>query len=144
MLTRFILPRLEASIAKTSDRISHLAVYCKRHEEYEDPEADACPCQVRLYWKLDRLDESIHRLKNKRQWALRWWIWYIRSSPRCPGFPKQSIDCWSQTNQPIAAWEKYSVPRRNSSASRDEARAYIYYANSRERSTRPVAAMNSE
>lgn len=144
MFGRLIVRRLETSIIKTNNKVDRLSEHCPKHNIDDHSHADACPCQAELFWKLDRLDESIYRLTAQRQWVLYWWIWYIRSSPRWSGFPKESVRCWSQTDQPIAAWEKYSTPKRNGEVSPNHQRAYIYYRGSRERSTRPVAAINSE
>ena len=142
-LRNVIVRSLETSITKTYDRIGHLSEFCPEHNLRDHPQADACPCQVELFFKLDRLDEAIHRLKDLKHWVVRWWVWYIRSSTRSFGFPKESILVWSQTGQPIAAWQKYSIAQRNGEVEPRNRRAYIYYKGGREISARSAAATNS-
>lgn len=60
MLTReSVIGSLEDSFNKIDDEISDLSIYCDKHDLGSRPEADACPCQAKLYWMLDHLDESI-------------------------------------------------------------------------------------
>lgn len=133
-----VIKHLTDSIDETYQKIGKLSKRCNKHNLVNHPEADACPCQVKLYWQLDRLDESIHRLKTKDS-VVQWGLWYLRSSSKNPGFPKKSITGWSQSGQPIAAWEKYEVAQRNSQAGQNSQRAYTYDKNGREHSSRPAA-----
>lgn len=135
-----IIQSLETSIKETLDKIDELSILCEKHDLRERPEADACPCQAELCWKLDLLDESIYRLTTLKHLMIRWCAWYIRCSTARPEFPRESIDVWTQTEQPTAAWEKYGVARRNGEASANDRRAYIYYKNSRKVSARPAAS----
>jgi len=109
---KLIIQSLEASISKTIEKIEELTTACQKHDLRSRPEADACPCQAELYWKLDRLDESIYRLKKLNHSVGRWYPWYLQSSSKNPTFPKASIQAWSQTGQPIAAWQKYGVAQK--------------------------------
>ena len=135
-----VIQSLETSIKETSDKIDELSILCEKHNPTSHPEADACPCQAELYWKLDVLDESIYRLSILGHSLIRWCAWYIRCSTMNPGFPRESIDVWTQAAQPIAAWQKYGVAQRNGEVATNARRAYIYYQNSREKSTRPAAS----
>jgi len=137
----FIISRLETSICKTQQRIEDLTVSCEKHSLPYD--ADACPCQGELFWKLDRLDESVHRLKTLRHSVFRWYLWYIWSSTKSPWFPEESIQVWQQVGQPTAAWQKYGVAQRNGDVTYDNGRAFIYLKGSREVSTRAAAARSS-
>lgn len=131
---------LENKIIKTDDSISP----CRKHDLAQHPTADACPCHARLYWQLDRLDESVYRLKVQKCSVSRWSAWYLRSSAKHPGFPRESVDCWTQTGQPLAAWQKYGVAQRNGQRSPEDGRAYLYCKNSREVRSRRAAASNSQ
>lgn len=142
-LRTYIIGRLERRIDATTEKIGELTTSCQKHDMSRYPEADACPCQAKEYWNLDRLDESVHRLKNLDHSVCRWFIWYIWSSTKNPRFPQESIQVWSQT-QPVAAWQKFGVAQRNGEVSPSNRRGYIYYVNSREVSSRPAAATNSE
>lgn len=130
-----IITGLETSIIKHKQRVEELTTSCRKHTLPYD--SDACPCQGELFWKLDRLDESIYRLKILRHSVLRWYLWYLWSSTKSPWFPEESIRVWNQTGQPIAAWQKYGVAQWNGEA-------FIYYKGSREVSERPAAARSSE
>lgn len=135
-----VIRSLEDSIEKIIERIGELSILCDKHDLGSHPEADACPCQAELYWKLDRLDESIYRLKMLKHTIIRWYIWYIRSSTNRAGFPHESIQAWTQTAAPIAAWQKYGVAQRNGGAPVNHRRGFIYYKNGLEISTRPAAS----
>lgn len=135
---------LEKSISQTSDRVQDLTTSCRKHDLSQHPTADACPCQVKLIWELDRLDESIHRLKVQKCSVGRWFAWYLWSSSKNPGFPKESIDCWKQTEQPRTAWQKYGVAKRNGTSERNSNRGYLYYKNGRVVGGRPAAAPSGE
>jgi len=104
----------------------------KKHDLASPPEADSCPCRAELYWQQDRLDESLYRLITQKHSVARWWRWYLWSSTTNPRFPRQSIEWWSQTDQPIAAWQKYGVAQKNGDV-------YIYYKHGREHKLRPAA-----
>src|SRR4051812_40828879 len=98
-----IIKSLETSVKETLDKIDELSK-CEKHDLRSHPEADACPCQAELYWKLDLLDESIYRLTTLKHFIIRWYTWYIRCSTTSSRFPRESIEVWTQTAQPIAAW----------------------------------------
>ena len=135
-----IIQLLETSIKETIDKIEELTILCEKHDLRDHPEADACPCQAELFWKLDVLDESVYRLTTLEHTIIRWCIWYDLCSITSPGFPRESIDVWTQTEQPIAAWQKYGVAKRNGEVSVNDRRGYVYYKNSREDSARPAAS----
>lgn len=135
-----VIRALEDSIERITERIGELSISCDKHNLQSHPEADACPCQAKLYWKLDRLDESVYRLKVLKHTIRSWRIWYIRSSTRMPGFPRESIRVWTQTGAPIAAWQKYGVAQRNGEVSVNHHRGFIYCKNGLESSTRPAAS----
>lgn len=67
-----IIQLLETFIKETLDKIEELTDFCEKHDLRDDPEADACPCQAELIWKLDVLDESVHRLKTLEHSIIRW------------------------------------------------------------------------
>lgn len=133
-----VIKQLQQSIFKVDDEIDRLSEPCKKHDLANHPEADACPCVAKLFWQRDRLDESIERLKSQGHSVARWILWYIWSSPKVLGFPKESINGWSQI-QPIAAWQKYGIAMRNSEADQRGQRGYVYYKDGREVRTRPAA-----
>ena len=126
---------LEATAIRKLDKCG---MPCEMHNLRDYPDADACPCHVKLIWESNRLDESIHRLKIRQHSILRWYIWFLRSSTKSFGFPKESIDFGSQVGQPIAAWQKYGVPQRNSVVATNHPRGFIYYKREREVSARPA------
>ena len=126
--------------ASTVRKLSECEKQCEIHDLRDHPDADACPCQVKLIWESQRLDESIYRLKIRQHSVLRWYIWYLRSSTKSFGFPKESIESWSQVAQPIAAWQKYGVPQRNPEVAIDHPLGFIYYKREREASSRPAIA----
>lgn len=131
-----IIRHLETEITRTNEKIEP----CPKHEASMPSDADACPCHGKAFWNLDRLDESVHRLRDRRCSVFWWYIWYLSSSTKTPWFPKESIECWSQVGQPIAAWQRFGVAKRNPDESTRHRRGYIYYKNSREVSTRQAAA----
>ena len=134
-----IIQHLQTSIFQAHDDIERLSTSCDQHDLASRPAADACPCQAKLYWQLDRLDESIYRLKTKNTSVPHWWSWYLWSSTKSPRFPKESVTGWSQSGQPMAAWQKYGVAQRNGRVEPGHQRAYVYYQNGREHGSRPAA-----
>ena len=61
-LKKYIIQSLEASIPKIINEVEDLTGSCPNHDLDSRPSADAYPYQGKLYWKLDRLNESIYRL----------------------------------------------------------------------------------
>lgn len=139
-LTQSIVRAQENSILRILD-LSDTLNQCIKHPTIP-AEADACPCQVALIWDHDRAEESIFRLKVAGHNVLRWGLWYMWSSRYTPWFPKQSIDCWQQTGQPLAAWERFNVARKNGHVAPENERAYLYYRQSKIRTGRAAAAQN--
>lgn len=137
-----IIRHLEARIPRKLEKIEQL-ISCPKHHAGMPYDADACPCQAKEFWRLDHLDESVHKLRNRRCSICWWYIWYQVSSTKIPWFPKESIECWSQVGQPITAWQRFGVAKRNPDESTRHRRGYIYYKNSREVPTRRAAAVTT-
>lgn len=138
-----ILQSLETSIESKYEKIGELSTLCEKHDLASHPNADSCPCQAELYWEIDRLDESLFRLKVLKISVVKWYTWYIRSSTKSPGFPKESIRVWSQT-PPITAWQKYGVAHRNGRVDPTNHGAYEYFKHSNSVLFRPAASVTAQ
>lgn len=112
---------------------------CTQHQLRGDQ--DSCPCDNRSIWLRDRYDESLYRLRrpSNPQSTLSWYLWFLRSSPDNKLFPRQSIDCYDSVQQPVAAWEKYQVAKRNWQKPQNDPMGYVYYRKGHVSRGRPAA-----
>ena len=101
---------------------------CGRHSGHEVEHQDLCPCEARIYYYFDRIEESYHRFHraHDRFGFWKWLLWYIRSSrwyfepdngellltetlARNPLFPRKSFNAYYQHHIGLEPWIRYKI-----------------------------------
>lgn len=123
------LEHLEEKLQKQG--ISYGENGCGRHTGHEVDDQDLCPCEARIFYYFDRIEESYHRLhrKNDRFGSWRWLLWYLRSSREYlkrqnahlfnneisawnPLFPRKSLNVFHQHKIGTKPWIRYKICSR--------------------------------